>query len=121
MHRIMMQAYVRGCHEAIALYCRAFGAEQTWLVPGPEGEVFHCELSIEGHCLALAESTEAPVTGNTMQFCLHYGQGREDAVRQAYEVLQEGAQILHPLGECVFSPLMTDIIDRFGVRWCLFI
>ncbi len=61
------------------------------------------------------------MTGNTMQFCLHYVEGEEDKVRHAYKMLQEGSKILMLLGPCDFSPLCTDFIDKFGVRWCLFI
>ncbi len=56
-----------------------------------------------------------------MQFCLHYVEGEEDKVRHAYKMLQEGSKILMLLGPCDFSPLCTDFIDKFGVRWCLFI
>ena len=56
-----------------------------------------------------------------MQFCLHYGEGNEDKVKQAFETLKEGSEIIVPLGPCEFSPLMTDFIDRFGVRWCIFV
>lgn len=42
-------------------------------------------------------------------------------VKQAYEMLKEDSEILFPLGPCDFSPLMADFIDKFGVRWCLFV
>jgi uncharacterized glyoxalase superfamily protein PhnB len=58
--------------------------------------------------------------GNTMQFCLHFGEGNSDKVRQGYEMLKEGSLILYPLGPVNFSPLMVDFVDPFGVRWCLF-
>ena len=61
------------------------------------------------------------MTGNTMQFCLQFGEGEEALVRKAYDILKEGAEIRHPLGACDFSPLMADLIDQFGVRWCLFV
>jgi len=60
-------------------------------------------------------------TGNVMQFCLHYGDGNEEKVRKAYEVLKNDAKILMPLAPCEFSPLMTDLIDKYGIRWCLFV
>lgn len=60
-------------------------------------------------------------TGNVMQFCLHYGEENESLVRKAYEILKMDANILMPLAPCEFSPLMTDLIDKFGVRWCLFV
>ena len=55
-----------------------------------------------------------------MQFCLHFGEGEEEALKKAYEVLKNNAEILFPLGPCEFSPCMADLIDKFGVWWCLF-
>ena len=47
--------------------------------------------------------------------------GKEAMIETAYQILKERGKILVPLGKCSFSPLMTDLIDRFGARWCLFI
>ena len=122
MKRSMMQCYVKNSGDAVRVYQQAFGAVLGYNVPAVDSENFyHAELDIEGHVLAVAENPGAPETGSIMQFCLHYGEGGEDKVRKAYEVLQEGATIGYPLGPCEFSPLMSDITDRFGVRWCLFV
>jgi len=93
-------------------------------VKSNEDTYYHSELDICGHTLAIAEAnddTEKRITGNTMQFCFHYGEGNEDMVKQAYEILKEGSEILFPLGQCDFSTLMADFIDKYGVRWCLFV
>ncbi len=124
MKRSMMQIYTKGSREAVELYRKAFDATLGYHVIGADDTYYHAELDICGHTLAVAEANddrEKQITGNTMQFCLHYGEGNEDKVRKAYEILKEGSEILFPLGPCEFSPLMTDIIDKQGVRWCLFI
>jgi PhnB protein len=128
MKRSMMQAYVTRSNEAVALYQEAFDAVLISSYPNEDGTFFHSELDIEGEILAVAERNSEyamvggqAVTGNTMQFCLHYGEGKEDKVRKAYEVLKHDATILMPLAPCDFSPLMADFIDKYGVRWCLFV
>lgn len=127
MKRSMMQAYVVGSNDAVALYQKAFDAVLISSFPNEDGTFFHSELDIQGEILAVSErnleSTQKgeTQTGNVMQFCLHYGEGKEAEVRKAYEVLKEGATILVPLAPCMFSPLMTDLIDRYGIRWCLFV
>ena len=68
-----------------------------------------------------APADEERVTGTTMQFCLHFGEGKEALVQKAYDTLKEGATVFVPLGPCEFSVMMTDLIDRFGTRWCLFV
>lgn len=124
MHRSMMQAYVKGSSEAVEMYVKAFHATLGFHVKNSDGSYYHSELDICGHILSVAEANdkmENRITGNTMQFCLHYGEGNEDQVKEAYEVLKEGSEILFPLGPCDFSPLCADFIDKYGVRWCLFV
>ncbi len=122
MKRSMMQIYTKGSGQAVELYRKAFDATLGYHIKSSDDTFYHAELDICGHTLAIAETNEASlVTGNTMQFCLHYGEGNETMVRKAYELLKDGSQILFPLGPCEFSPLMTDLIDQYGVRWCLFV
>lgn len=123
MKRSMMQIYVKGSQEAIELYIKAFSATLGYHVKNEDGTFYHSELDICGHILAVAEMNncmEERITGNTMQFCFEYGEGNEDKIKQAYDVLKEEGKILFPLGPCDYSPLCADFIDKFGVRWCLF-
>lgn len=124
MKRAFMQIYVKGSAEAIELYKKAFNAALGYHEIKPDGTYGHCELDVDGHIIAVGEDADGSIermTGNTMQFCLHFGDDEEDKVRKAYEVLKEGGKINYPLGPSAFSPCVTDIIDRFGVRWCLFV
>lgn len=124
MKRAMMQVYTKGSGAAVELYLKAFNGTLGFNVKGDEDTYYHAEIDICGNILAIAESNEdmdKRISGNTMQFCFHYGEGNEDKVRQAYDVLKEGSEILFPLGPCDFSPLCTDFIDKYGVRWCLFV
>ena len=123
MKRIMMQVYVRGSAEAIETYQRAFGATLGDHARYPDGTFYHSELAVGGAVLAVAElpKNDTGMTGDIMQFCLHFNPTEEAELRKAYDVLVEGANILSPLGPVDFSPCMADLIDRFGVRWCLFL
>ncbi len=92
-----------------------------------DGTYYHSELDIEGEIFSVAErysedsTNTKSITGNSMQFCLHYGEGNEAKLQKAYDVLKDEAELLFPLAPCNFSPLMTDLIDKYGIRWCLFI
>ncbi len=127
MKRSLMQAYVTGSDKAIAFYQKAFNAPVVASYPNSDGTFMHAELNINGQIVALAErNSEFAIkgeasAGNTMQFCLQYGDGNEDMVRKAYDVLKEDAEILMPLAPCSYSSLMADLIDRYGIRWCIFI
>ena len=121
MLRSMMQVYVKGSVEAVQLYEQAFGAQLICEHRNEDGTYLHAELSVYGQILAVSESRDADITtGNTMQFCLHFGEHNQHLVDMAYKVLKQDATITTPLGPCFFSPCMVGLIDRFGVNWCLF-
>jgi PhnB protein len=119
----MMQTYVKGSDKAVEFYQKAFDAKLVSSYQNDDGTFYHAELDVYGQILAVAEANpnEEVITGNTMQFCLHFEPDYEDKVRKAYEVLKEGATINYPLSPCDYSPLMVDLIDKFGIRWCLFV
>lgn len=124
MKRMFYQIYVKNADAAIALYQQAFDATLLNEMRGAEGQIVHAEIDIFGHVLALSES-ELPqgqqIAGNTMQFCIQFQADEAATIQRAYQALEEGASINHPLGPCFYSECMTDLTDRFGVRWCLFI
>lgn len=127
MKRSMIQVYVKGSDRAVPLYQRAFGAELVSSYPNDDGTYYHSELNVYGQILSVSEGAAnlyddggERVTGNTMQFCLHFEEGEAAQLQRAYDVLKEEAEIRIPLGPCEYSALMADLVDRFGVRWCLF-
>lgn len=121
MVRSMMQVYVKGSVEAVNAYQKAFDAEILGLYPDESGGYMHSELNAPGQILAVSELTEGLVIGNTMQFYFHMGEGCEEYVRNAYEVLKDGATIHVPIGACDYSPCMFSLVDKFGVFWCVFV
>ena len=123
MLRSMMQTYVKGSDKAVELYQKAFDAELGASYPHYDGTFMHAELNVYGQILAISEAlkNKERITGNTMQFCLHFGEGKEELVQKAYNTLKDGAKILYPLSPCEYSTLMADLIDKYGVRWCIFV
>lgn len=121
MLRSMMQMYVKGSVQAVGLYQKAFHAEILCLYPDERGGYMHAELNAHGQILAVSELGDQPVAGNTMQFCFHFGEGGEEHVKNAYEVLKEGAVVYDSIGPCGYSPCMCSLTDKFGVSWCLFV
>ena len=123
MLRSMMHVYIRDSGQAIKFYQKAFNAELLCSYPDNGEPLSHGELSIYGQVLALAElSDETAVTGNTMQLCFEFGEGKEAVVQEIYDVLRDEAKIIHhPLGPIDFSPLLADLVDKYGVHWCIFV
>ena len=118
----MLQVYVNKSDEAVAFYQEAFDAKLVASYQNADGTYMHAELNVYGQVLAVSEAPkdEPRITGTSMQFCLHFGQGNQAMVQKAYAVLKNDATILYPLGPCPFSELMVDLIDRYGIRWCIF-
>ena len=126
MYRSMMQVYVKESGNALAFYQRTFDAKVKCDHRNADGTVAHAELDVYGQVFAIMELPEGEaVTGNTMQFCLHFGKGKEALVKRIYEALKEDcialtAPITGP-GECPWSPCLFGLIDQFGVNWCIFV
>ena len=122
MKRTMFQLYLENCDEAILFYEKAFQATTDVIYRFPDsGAIHHAEITAFGQCLAFSERNSESISGNTMQFCFHFGNDHEKLIQSAYDVLKEGAQINFPLGPCDFSPAMFSLVDKFGVNWCLFV
>lgn len=127
MFRTLLQIYVKGSNEAFEFYKKAFDAQIGYQGFDENGVVIHRELNVCGQAIAIGEANdttraggEKRVTGNTMQFCIQFGEGQEDKVRKAYETLLEGSEIITPFGELSFCPCGVELIDKYGVWWCLF-
>ena len=119
----MVQLYIRRSDMAAELYKEAFGLDSVAdFGRHDDGTYIHAQLNIGEQVLFLSELGDCePVAGNTMQICIEFGEGGEEAVRKAFDVLSDGAKIEHPLGEPCWNPLLFSLIDKFGVNWCVYI
>ena len=115
----MIQLYVNNAEEAIALYKEAFNAELKYIEYTTEKTVLHSEIEAYGQKIAIGTATDAPVIGTVFQIDVRMK--KEEDVRRTYEILKEGSQVNVPIGPCAFSSCMVDFVDKFQVRWCLFV
>ena len=120
MHRFMVTAWVKDTPKALEFYKKAFGAKQVGeAAVAPDGTFYHVELDIFGQFFSLSEARngEEKCASKIMVFGLHFKPGEEEKIQKIYDVLKEDAQIISPLGPCVYSQFEVDLIDKFGVRW----
>lgn len=127
MFRSILQIYVNGRNEALEFYKKAFDAEIGFQDFDDNGNIIHQELNVCGQAIAIGEADNKTrarghnrITGNTMQFCIQFERGQENKVHKAYEILSEDAEIITPFGELIFSPCGVELIDKYGVWWCIF-
>jgi len=126
MYRSMLQIYVKNSVEAAAFYRKAFGVDaMDCEYKNDDGSYMHSEMNIFGQALAISETVpewNGVALGNTMQFCLHMSEGKEDIVRKAYDVLKVDAIKDEGLvTDCGYSPLQFSVRDQYGVYWCMFV
>lgn len=123
MRRLLLQIYSKNKDEAFDFYKDAFDAEIGFCDKADDGTIIHAELNICGQSTAVGElhhEKEQAICGNTMQFCMQFEPGEEHIIERAYEKMKDEGVVLEPLAPCFFSPLMTDLIDKYGVHWCLY-
>jgi len=123
-------AYVDGLNEAVAFYQKAFDAkiktEGTWKNEDGTYEICAFELD-NGTSFSLAERKgESAIegeanTGNIMQMCMLYKKDDLPKLEKAYELLKAGANVRHPLQSAEWTSHTCDLIDKYGLRWCLMI
>ena len=123
-------AYVDGIGEAIAFYQKVFNAkineEGTW--KNDDGTYEICSFELDGGTsFSLAErkgesAIEGEVnTGNIMQLCMLYKKEDLAKLEKAYELLKDGADIRWPLQSKEWTSHTCDLIDKYGLRWCLMV
>jgi PhnB protein len=121
-----LQAYVHGSIAAVDLYQQAFGATLGYHVRNPDGTFMHAELYVDGELLlAVSEANNTIARDNrmnysattypAMNFCVRLKD--EHAVKHAYAVLQDEANILYPLGALPWSTCCANLVDQFGIFW----
>jgi PhnB protein len=120
------------CEQAIELYKNAFDAEvnvfmrysdadpQDWRPGDGDSQVlayvYHAEIVIGGQRLILSDSTgdDAP-RGNSLSLVVAFE--TPDAVKAAYDIISEGANIVAPMKSTTYSSCFVSLIDKFGMRW----
>lgn len=114
---------VRDAAGAIDFYAKAFGAEEVFRMPGPDGErLIHAEIRVNGGVVMLAE--EAPEMGvlspeslEGTPVTLHlYVADCDAAVKRAEEA---GCQVTMPPADMFWGDRYGRVADPFGHSWSL--
>jgi PhnB protein len=110
-HAITPFYCVKGANEFIELCKKAFGAEERMRMPGPKGEVMHCELVMGGSTIMVSDSIQdAPTHAAT-----HYYVADCDAVVQ--RAAAAGCKVLQAAELMPWGDRMARLEDKWGNRW----
>lgn len=121
------------CGEAISLYQQAFGAKVDYLLHYRDADqsdfkrelseeqkdyVYHAELYIDGQRIMMADNLDILFRPSTA-LSLTVTMSRKEEVLAAFEVLEDGGEVIYPPHSTTYSSCTTNVIDRFGFRWVI--
>ncbi len=109
-----------GAADAIEFYKKAFGAEELYRLPGPDGKIMHACIAINGAKIFLTdESIEygapGPKTLKGSPVFIHLTVADVDAF--AKQAVSAGAKITLPIADMFWGDRYGRIEDPFGHRW----
>lgn len=122
-HSLTPMFMFKDARKAIDFYKRAFGAQENYVMPGPDGKgVMHAEMRIGNSIIMLGEehpqeSCQSAETmgGSPVSFYLYL-----DNVDEAFRVaVAAGAEIRMPVQEMFWGDRMGSVQDPFGYSWSL--
>ena len=111
------------CAQAIDFYKKAFGAEELWRMPAPDGRVMHAELRIGTSVIFLADDfpeycggkASSPKALRGTRVTMHrYVQDCDAAITRAQ---QAGATVKMPAADMFWGDRYGVIQDPFGHNW----
>jgi PhnB protein len=113
----------KDARRAIEFYKRAFGAQERFLMPGPEGKgVMHAEIRIGDSILMMGEENpqnpcrSAETSGGSPVSFYLYLENVDEAFKIA---IAAGAEPLMPVQDMFWGDRMGTVRDPFGYSWSL--
>ena len=121
-HSLQIYLAVEDAAKAIDFYKKAFGAEETLRMPGPDGKIAHAELQIGDSKLMLSDpfphSNVRPPSergGATASIFMYV-----DDVDATFEQAQRaGATVVSELEDMFWGDRFGTVADPFGHSWAM--
>ena len=116
---------IKGASDAIAFYKKAFGAQELYRMPMPDGKVGHAEIQIGDSRIMLAdEFPEMPdavamspkTLGGT---CFGFNVYLPDVDKAFQKAVDAGAKIRRPVTDQFYGDRSGIVEDPFGHIWTL--
>jgi len=119
-HVVTPYLVVESAAEAIEFYSRAFGAQELYRMPGPDGSVMHAEFRIGDSNVMIADEntpmgSKSPKTlGGSPASLLLYVEDVDAAFQQAVDA---GATVVMPVADMFWGDRYGKLQDPFGHDW----
>ena len=119
-HTITPSLAITAADKAIDFYKKAFGAEERFRMPGPDGKLMHAELKIGDSLIMIGEAVpewgaKSPTTlgGSPVSFYLYVN----DVDAFWNRAVAAGAKPVMPLSDMFWGDRMGKLEDPFGHLW----
>jgi len=113
---------VRGAEQALDFYRKAFNAEETLRMPGPDGKIMHAEFRIGDSVMMLGEEmpnmggkSPQALGGSPVSFFI-YLENVDEAWQRA---INAGAKEVMPLADMFWGDRAGCVDDPFCHHWWL--
>jgi len=121
-HSVTPYICVKGAKKAIEFYSKAFGAQELFQLPMPDGRVMHAEIKIGDSIIMLNDEMPemnhlSPETrgGPTGQLHLYF----EDVDKAFDKAVKAGCTVKQPLNNMFWGDRYGQVTDPFGHIWSL--
>lgn len=122
-HRVTPMFMFKDSRKAIDFYKSAFGAQERYVMPGPDGKgVMHAELLVGDSIIMMGDEypqqnckSAESLGGSPVSFYL-YVENVDAAFRRAVEA---GAKVEMEVQEMFWGDRAGSIVDPFGYNWML--
>jgi len=121
-HALTPYLTIKGASEAMGFYKQAFGAEEIFRMPGPDGKtVMHAEMKIGDSRFMLGDEwpgmTKGPITlGGSPMGLFMYVQDVDAAYQRA---ISAGASSVQPPTDMFWGDRYAKLTDPFGHQWSM--
>jgi len=113
----------KDARKAIEFYRKAFGAEERFVMPGPDGKgIMHAEVRIGSSIIMMGEEnpqypckSAETMGGSPISFYV-YVDNVDEAFRTA---VAAGAEVVMPVEDMFWGDRMGTVRDPFGYSWSL--
>jgi PhnB protein len=122
MHTVTPHLVVRDAAKAIEWYKKAFGAEEQYRMPMPNGKIMHAQIRIGDSVILMAEElaemgNKSPqsIGGSATTLNIYV----DDAEKLWKRAVDAGAKVTMPLSEQFWGDKYGVVVDPFGHIWAI--
>ncbi len=121
-HTATPSLVVNNSKEAIEFYKKAFGANEIYQFPAPDGSIMHAMIQIgdsfvmmSDEMIALGTKSPTSIGGTAVTLHLYV----EDADKIFNQAVEAGAKVTIPIIDAFWGDRSGTVLDPFGHSWTI--